>query len=114
MDNSILTSTKKILNVPADYTVFDQDIIVHINSAFSTLNQLGLGPDDGFMIDDETATWDTFIGVDNRLNAVRTYVFLRVKLLFDPPVVSVVLQALQEQIKELEWRLMVVRDGDLP
>lgn len=113
MENSILKSTKKILNVPDDYTVYDQDIIVHINSAFSTLNQLGLGPTEGFMIEDDTAMWDDFLAGDMRLNAVRTYVFLRVRLLFDPPSLSTVLQAMEAQIKELEWRLNVVREGDL-
>lgn len=112
MSESILNSTKKILGLDQSYTAFDPDVIMHINSVFSTLNQLGLGPINGFMIDDATATWDTFIGNDPRLNSVKTYVYLRVRLLFDPPSLSFVIEAMKDQIRELEWRLNVVREGD--
>lgn len=112
MSESILTNTKKILGLAEDYTVFDTDIIIHINSVFSTLNQLGLGPEEGFMIEDATAVWDDFLSDDLRLNNVKTYVYLRVRVLFDPPTSSFGLAAMQEQIKELEWRLNVQREGD--
>jgi hypothetical protein len=107
---SILDSTKKSLNLAADYTAFDEDIIMHINSVFSTLNQLGVGPVEGFMIEDKDATWDAFLGSDPRLNHVKTYVYLRVRLLFDPPGTGFTTEAMKEQIKELEWRLNVQRE----
>jgi hypothetical protein len=110
LENSILKSTKKILGIAETYDVFDHDIIVHINSVFSTLEQLGIGPDDGFMIEDDTPTWDQFFGTDKGYNAVKTYVYLRVRRLFDPPATSFHLEALDQQIKELEWRLNVHRE----
>ena len=113
MTDSILVSTKKILGIDAAYTAFDVDIITHINSAFSTLNQLGIGPIDGFMIIDDTTTWDLFLDYDPRMNAVKSYVYLRVRLLFDPPTTSYLITAMKEQVQELEWRLNVVREGDL-
>lgn len=111
MTDSILDSTKKILGIDSDYTVFDLDIMTHINSVFSTLNQLGLGPEEGFMIEGSSETWDGFLGSDIRLNAVKTYVFLRVRLLFDPPTTGFVITSMEKQIQELEWRLNVHREG---
>lgn len=110
MEQSILTSTKKNLGIGADNTAFDLDIITHINSAFSTLAQLGIGPDDGFMIEDDTAEWSDFMGVDLELNSVKTYVFLKCKLLFDPPALSFVINAMERQIEQLEWRLNTHRE----
>ena len=110
MTNSILDSTKKILGIEADYTAFDVDIITHINSVFSTLTQLGIGPEAGFMIEDAGPVWADFINSDLQLNAVKTYVFLRVRLLFDPPTTSYHINAIKEQIQELEWRLNVYRE----
>lgn len=112
MENSILNSTKKILGIEADYTAFDTDILTHINTVFSTLNQIGIGPIEGFMIEDATPTWDAFLGTDLRLNQVRSYTFLRVRVLFDPPQTSFLLEALDKQIKELEWRLNVHRESE--
>ena len=109
---SILTSTKKILGITEEYDAFDVDIVTHINSVFSTLQQLGVGPEEGFMIEDSAAAWDSFLGNDSRLNSVKTYVFLRVRLLFDPPTTSYHVDAVKEQIKELEWRLNVNREGE--
>lgn len=113
MEESILISTKKILGIAEDYTVFDLDIITHINTAFSTLTQLGVGPAEGFMIEDETAAWSEFdpVGDDRNYNAVRSYVFLRVRMLFDPPTTSYLITAMEKQIQELEWRLNVHREG---
>jgi hypothetical protein len=110
MENSILNSTKKILGIAPDYLAFDLDIITHINTAFSTLTQLGVGPAEGFMIEDETAVWTDFIVDDLQYNAVKSYVFLRVRQLFDPPTTSYLIAAFDQQIKELEWRLNVHRE----
>ena len=110
MEQSILTSTKKILGIAADYTAFDLDIITHINSAFSTLAQLGVGPHCGFMIDDEDAEWEDFIEDDNQYNSVKSYVFLKVRQLFDPPTTSYLIAAYDKQIQEFEWRLSVHRE----
>lgn len=107
---SILNSVKKALNLAADYTAFDEDIILHINSVFSTLNQLGVGPAEGFMIEDDDATWDAFLGSDPRFNHVKTYVYLRVRLLFDPPATGFTTAAMERQIEQLEWRLNVQRE----
>lgn len=110
MITSILDSVKKSLNLADDYTPFDEEIIMHINSVFSTLNELGLGPDEGFMIEDKEPTWDAFLGSDPRLNSVKTYVYLRVKLLFDPPNTGFTTAAIERQIEQLEWRLNVQRE----
>jgi hypothetical protein len=111
MEESILISTKKILGITSDYLVFDLDIITHINSALSTLTQLGVGPTTGFMIEDSTPKWDDFIVNNNPLmNMCKTYVFLRVKMLFDPPTTSYLLSAIKEQLAEHEWRLNEFRE----
>jgi hypothetical protein len=110
METSILTSTKNVLGIAEDYTVFDLDIITHINTAFSTLTQLGVGPVNGFMIEDETAVWDDFIAGDDQYNSVKTYVYLRVRMLFDPPQTSYLIAATERQIEQLEWRLNVHRE----
>lgn len=110
MENSILTSTKKILGIDEAYTAFDLDIVVHINSVFSTLNQLGIGPVEGFMIEDATPTWDAFLGTDPRMNNVRTYMYLCVRLLFDPPTTSYLIDALNAQKRELEVRMNIYRE----
>jgi len=111
MITSILTSVKKVLGIAEDYIAFDEDIILHINSVFSTLNQLGIGPEAGFAISDATATWADFLGTDLLLNSVKTYMCLRVRMIFDPPNTSYVMDAMQRQITELEWRLNTVREG---
>jgi hypothetical protein len=110
MEQSILTSTKKILGIAEDYTVFDLDIITHINSAFSTLTQLGVGPAAGFMIQDATEVWTDFIADDLQYNSVKSYVFLKTRQLFDPPTTSYLIAATERQIQELEWRLNVHRE----
>jgi hypothetical protein len=109
---SILTSVKKNLGLDEDYTVFDSDITLYINGVFSTLHQLGIGPEDGFMIEDKTATWDDFTGGDVRYNMVRTYMYLRVRLLFDAPNTQYLVEALNNQIREHEWRMNIVREND--
>jgi len=111
MESSILNSTKKNLGLGEDYTAFDSDIVMHINSVFSTLNQLGIGPDTGFMIEDATEEWDEFLGEDMNLNLVKTYVYLRVRMLFDPPTTSYLLGAYEKQIEQMEWRINIYREG---
>lgn len=112
MSDSILLNVKKILGIAPEYKVFDEDIITHINSVFSTLHQLGLGPVTGFAIFGEEETWDLFLDNDPRYYAVKSYMYLRVRLLFDPPTTSYLINSMDEQRKELEWRLNVVREGD--
>ena len=113
MDDSILNSVKKILGIEESYTVFDVDIIIHINTVLNILNQLGIGPDEGFMITGETETWGDFIGNDILLNDVKTYIYLRVRLIFDPPTTSFAIEALTKQYQELEWRMNVKREGEV-
>lgn len=112
LDQSILDSTKKILGLSPDYTAFDQDIATHINSVFSTLEQLGVGPVGGFFIEDKAALWGDLLGSDARLNLVKSYVYLRVRLIFDPPATSFTQEAMKEQIREMEWRISVVVEND--
>ena len=110
METSILTSIKKLLGVAEDYSGFDEDIMTHINSVFLNLTQLGVGPEEGFMIKDGTAEWEDFINDSTQLQAVKTYVYLKVKLLFDPPLSSSVTESINRMIAELEWRLNAAVD----
>lgn len=110
MQDSILDSIKKLLGMEADYTAFDMDIIIHINSVFSTLRQLGVGPSYVFSIEDNTKTWADFFGDKTNITDVKSYVYLRVRLIFDPPQTGFTLTSFQEQIKQLEWRLMVAAE----
>lgn len=110
---SILKSIKKLLGISDDETNFDSDIIMHINSAFATLNQLGVGPSKCFEIIDDTALWSNFIEDEPSFNNVKTYVYLKVRLVFDPPMSSSVLSAMERQISELEWRLNVNASTEL-
>lgn len=107
MEESILTSIKKLLGITKDYKHFDTDIIMHINTVFMILTQLGVGPKEGFMIEDDSSTWDEFIEDATKFKAVETYVYLKVKLVFDPPLSSAVMEANKQMINELEWRLNV-------
>lgn len=110
--DSILTSIKKLLGVPKDYTQFDDDIIMHINTVFMNLTQLGVGPEEGFYIEDDKAEWLDYIDTyeTTELNAVKTYIYLKVKLLFDPPLSSAVIESTNRMIAELEWRLNAAVD----
>ena len=107
MEESILGSIKKLLGITEDYTHFDQDIILQINSAFSALNQLGVGPEAGFSIEDGSAKWIDFMD-DPRLNFAKTYVQIKVKLAFDPPTSSTLTDSYNRQLDEITWRLTVV------
>ena len=112
MTQSILDSTKKAIGIGADYDVFDPDIIMHINTAFSTLAQLGVGPEDGFQIVDDKTAWSDYLLAEKERNMVKSYVYLRVRLLFDPPETSYLINAFNDQVKELEWRLNVHEEGE--
>lgn len=107
MEQSILKSTKKVLGIAPDYTAFDQDILTHINSVFVTLAQLGIGPDVGFAIEDDTAVWGDLLGTSPLQNSVKSYMHLRVRMLFDPPATSFHLASMENQAKEMEWRMNV-------
>ena len=107
---SILTSIKKIIGITEEYEHFDPEIIMHINSVFMILTQLGVGPSEGFSINDSSTTWDQFIPNGQNLEAVKSYIGLKVKLLFDPPSSSAVMEAMNRSISEFEWRLNVEVD----
>lgn len=104
---SILTSIKKSLGITEEYTHFDEDLVMHINSVFMILTQLGVGPSEGFVIEDDTAYWTDFIEDPSKMQAVKSYVYLKVKLLFDPSLSSAVIEATNRMINEYEWRLNV-------
>lgn len=108
---SILNSIKKLLGITEDYDHFDSDIIMHINSVFTTLTQLGIGPEEGFSINDEAEKWGDFLPEERMIHSVKSYMFMKVKLMFDPPLSSAVIECTKEQIKEMEWRLQVVVDS---
>ena len=114
MEASILKSTKKILGLDQEYTAFDLDVITHINAAFSILDQLGVGPLGGFSIEDDQTEWIEYPVPPNQLHLIKTYIYLKVRLLFDPPSTSFLINAYEEQLKEYEWRLNVMREVLLP
>lgn len=105
MSESILTSIKKLLGITEEYEQFDPDIIMHINSVFMILTQMGVGPSKGFRISDKTAVWSDYMTDDQNLDSVKSYIHLKVKLLFDPPLSSSVMECMKQLISELEWRL---------
>lgn len=105
MEESILKSTKKLLGIAEEHTHFDSDIIMYINTVFGILTQMGVGPKNGFVIHDDTATWDKYTDDQRYLEAVRTYMYHKVKLMFDPPLNSTVMECTNRIITELETRL---------
>lgn len=107
---SILTSIKKMLGITEEYTHFDKDIIMHINSVFMILQQLGVGPTEGFYIEDDTATWANFLGDPTKLQMVKSYMYMKVRLLFDPPSNGTITNSMNQMINEFEWRLNVAVD----
>ena len=109
---SILTSVKKLLGIDESYSHFDSDLIMHINSVFSILGQMGVGPKNGFLISGADEKWSDFFEDDaGRLPLVKSYMHLKVKLLFDPPLASSAVDAMNRQISEFEWRLFVAADN---
>lgn len=112
MLTSILDSNKKVLSIHPTDPSFDEDIIMHVNGVFSTLQQLGVGPDEGFMIQDKDDLWEEYPVSANILNQVKVYMFLSTKILFDPPASSPALDALKEQRDEKGWRLQVQAEDE--
>ena len=110
--DSILTSVKKLLGITEEYKHFDSDLVMHINSVFLILNQLGVGPVEGFSIYDETATWNDYLLDAVNLEMVKSYMYLRVKLLFDPPLTSSVAESMNRMIAEFEWRLRLAAGAE--
>jgi hypothetical protein len=111
MNDSILTSVKKMLGLSEEYDAFDLDIITHINSVFTILTQIGVGPDNGFMIEDKTPVWTDFIQDSGIYQLVKSYMVLKVQLLFDPPMSSAVSECYKTQVNEYEWRLKTMAEN---
>lgn len=105
---SILTSIKKLLGITEEYEQFDMDIVMHINTVLSILTDMGVGPEDGFVIEDKTALWSDYIPdlTKTNLHTIKTYMFLKVRQMFDPPTSSNVVESSKEMIRELEWRIL--------
>ena len=114
MQDSILMTIRKLVCGDPYADHFDTDLLVHINACFSILNQLGVGPENGFIVTDETQSWSSYIADNYILNMVKTYVTLKVKKIFDPPLTSSVLEAMDKEISQLEWRLNVAVDPSKP
>ena len=112
MEYSILNTIKKMLGLDANYTAFDTDIIIHINSALMTLTQLGVGSPSGFSITSSLATWQDFIGTATDLEAIKSFIYLKTRLAFDPPATSFVLEAIKAMINEYEWRINIQVDTE--
>lgn len=110
MKDSILLSVKKMLGLTEEYEAFDLDIITHINSVFTILTQIGVGPSNGFMIEDKTAIWTNFIKNMSLYQLVKSYMVLKVRLLFDPPTSSAALECYKTQANEYEWRLKTMAE----
>lgn len=106
LTESILTSIKKLLGIHEDDASFDNDVATHINSVFMILNQLGVGPETAFSISDKESVWSDFIPDANKIESVKTYIYLRVKLVFDPPSSSSAMESANRIISELEWRIL--------
>lgn len=114
MQDSILMTIRKLVCGDPYADHFDADLLVHINACFSILNQLGVGPESGFVVTDETQSWSSYVADNRILNMVKTYVTLKVKKIFDPPLTSSVLEAMDKEINQLEWRLNVAVDPVKP
>lgn len=111
--DSILTSIKKMLGITEECTDFDADLIIHINSVLMILTQIGVGPSEGFFIEDKEDFWDDFLEDDiEQLEAVKTFVYLKVRLIFDPPSSSAVAESFNRTISELEWRLHIAAESN--
>jgi hypothetical protein len=108
MEDSILKSIKKLLGLDPEYTVFDMEIIIHINSVFSVLHQLGAELSNEFIIEDDTAKWSDFIGEKQHIQLIKTYMYLKVRLVFDLPGTSFAIAAFEKQAAELEWRISIL------
>lgn len=105
MNESILQTIKKLLGIDPSIDVFDQDIMIHINTVFMILTQLGVGPKDGFAVHGPEDVWSAFLEDPVKIEQIKTYIYLRVRLLFDPPSTSFVIDAITKNYQEIEWRL---------
>lgn len=110
--DSILTSIKKMLGITEEYEHFDADLIMHINSVFTILYQMGVGPSTPYKITDKNNTWDEFLQDNLKLELVKSYMYLKCRLIFDPPTTGNVMEAINRQISEFEWRLNVAVDPE--
>ena len=110
---SILSTIKKMLGITEEYTQFDTDITIHINSIISVLTQIGVGPASGFLVVDKSNKWTDWLTTSTDLESVKTYIYLRVRLLFDPPTNSAVTKSYEQIIRELECRLLTTTDPPL-
>ena len=109
--DSVLTSIKKLLGITEEYDQFDQDLIIHINAVLMVLTQIGVGPSNGMIINDSSTTWNDILSDTSNIEAVKTYVYLKVKMIFDPPSSSSVEDAMNRSINEYEWRLNINADS---
>lgn len=112
LNDSILITIKNMLGITKDYNVFDSDLIVHINSTFTILSQLGIGPEQGFSISGDEEIWADFLEEKTNYEFIKTFIYLKVRLAFDPPTNSFLVTAIEKQISELEWRLYMEAEGD--
>lgn len=115
MNESILSTIKKLLGVTDDYDYFDQDLLIHINSALMSLSQIGVRPSQDFYTLDKDTTWSEYLGYDYQENidfgSIKSYIYLKVKLLFDPPQNSFTIEAINKMITEMEWRINIVSEN---
>ena len=107
---SILTSIKKLIGPDINYGEYDIDLIIHINSALSIVTSLGIGPEEGFVITDDSAKWTDLLGDSKKLELVKSYVYMKTKLIFDPPQSSAVIASFEKLISEFEWRANVAAE----
>ena len=107
----ILDTIRKLVGAGDTAGPFDSDLLIHINSAFSVLNQIGAGPEEGFICDD-TSAWSEFLPISKKLEMVKTYVYLKVRLIFDPPASSAAVDAMSRQVTEYEERILIAVDPD--
>ena len=110
MEESILKTIKQLIGCPDDFEQFDLDLIVHINSAFATLTHLGVGPKEGYRITGVDNVWSEFEDDAQKLSLIKDYVYIKTRLLFDPPISGSLMDSLKEQLKEMEWRLYMLYD----
>ena len=108
MEESILKTIKQLIGCPDDFEQFDSDLIVHINSAFATLTQLGVGPKEGYRITGVDNVWNEFEDDPQKLSLIKDYVYIKTRLLFDPPTTGSLMDSLKEELKEMKWRLYIL------
>lgn len=112
MQESILLTIKQMLGIPSEYSVFDEELVVYINTVIAALRQLGVGPENGFAITGENESWEDYIGDTSMYENVKAYIYLKVRMMFDPPSSSFVLEAFKNQAAEIEWRIYIQADED--